>query len=50
MRANYPRWDLTVTLEQTIAQIVDAWQHKLVSRGFSSPLRAGSEGSTLIRR
>jgi CDP-paratose 2-epimerase len=31
MRAHYPRWDLTVTLEQTIAQIVDAWQHKLVS-------------------
>jgi CDP-paratose 2-epimerase len=31
MRAHYPRWDLTVTLEETIAQIVDAWQHKLVS-------------------
>src|SRR5829696_4785469 len=26
MRAHYPRWDLTVTLEETIAQIVDAWQ------------------------
>jgi CDP-paratose 2-epimerase len=31
MRAHYPRWDLTVTLEQTMAQIVDAWQQKLVS-------------------
>ena len=31
MRTHYPRWDLTVTLEQTIAQIVDAWQDKLVS-------------------
>ena len=31
MRAHYPRWDLTVTLEQTIAQIVGAWQDKLVS-------------------
>jgi len=31
MCGHYPRWDLTVTLEQTIAQIVEAWQHKLVS-------------------
>ena len=31
MRAHYPGWDLTVSLEQTIAQIVEAWQHKLVS-------------------
>ena len=30
MRLHYPGWDLTVTLEQTIAQIVEAWQHKLV--------------------
>ena len=31
MRAHYPGWDITVSLEQTIAQIVEAWQHKLVS-------------------
>jgi CDP-paratose 2-epimerase len=31
MRAHYPRWDLTVTLEQTIEQIVDARQRELVS-------------------
>ena len=31
MRNHYPGWDITVGLEQTIAQIVEAWQHKLVS-------------------
>ena len=31
MRAHYPSWDITVSLEQTIAQIVEAWQQKLVS-------------------
>jgi len=31
IRQHYPRWDLTVTLGQTIAQIVAAWQQKLVS-------------------
>jgi CDP-paratose 2-epimerase len=31
MRAHYPEWDVSVGLEQTIAQIVDAWQQKLVS-------------------
>ena len=31
MRAHYPRWDLTVSLEQTLDQIVGAWQQKLVS-------------------
>jgi CDP-paratose 2-epimerase len=31
MRDHYPRWDVTVTLEQTISQIVEAWQQKLVS-------------------
>jgi CDP-paratose 2-epimerase len=30
MRDHYPRWDLTVTLGQTVAQIVDAWRQKLV--------------------
>jgi CDP-paratose 2-epimerase len=31
MRTHYPNWDVTVTLEDTIGQIVDAWQDKLVS-------------------
>jgi CDP-paratose 2-epimerase len=31
MRAHYPGWDITVSLEQTIAEIVEAWQQKLVS-------------------
>jgi CDP-paratose 2-epimerase len=31
MRSHYPGWDLTVSLEQTIAQIVEAWQQKLVT-------------------
>ena len=31
MREHYPGWALTISLEQTIAQIVEAWQHKLVS-------------------
>jgi CDP-paratose 2-epimerase len=31
MRSHYPGWDVTVSLEQTIGQIVAAWQHKLVS-------------------
>ena len=31
MREHYPSWDITVTLEQTIGQIVEAWQQKLVS-------------------
>ena len=31
MRAHYPRWDITMSLEQTIREIVEAWQQKLVS-------------------
>src|SRR4029453_13997937 len=31
MRAHYPRWDITIDLEQTIREIVDAWQRKLAS-------------------
>jgi len=31
MREHYPTWDITVTLEQTIGEIVEAWQQKLVS-------------------
>jgi CDP-paratose 2-epimerase len=26
MRAHYPAWDITVSLEETIRQIVAAWQ------------------------
>jgi len=31
MRGHYPSWNITISLEQTIGQIVDAWQQKLVS-------------------
>ena len=31
MLDHYPGWGLRVSLEQTITQIVDAWQQKLVS-------------------
>lgn len=31
MRAHYPTWDITISLKQTIAEIVEAWQLKLVS-------------------
>ncbi len=31
MRSHYPDWNITISLEQTIEQIVAAWQHKLVS-------------------
>jgi CDP-paratose 2-epimerase len=31
MREHYPEWDITVGLERTVAQIVEAWQQKLVS-------------------
>jgi len=29
MRAHYPAWDITVSLEETIRQIVEAWQGRL---------------------
>jgi CDP-paratose 2-epimerase len=28
MRAHYPEWDITQSLEETIRQIVQAWQHR----------------------
>jgi len=31
MRAHYPCWDVTIDLDQTIREIVDAWQRKLAS-------------------
>jgi CDP-paratose 2-epimerase len=26
MRAHYPAWDITISLEETIGQIVEAWR------------------------
>jgi CDP-paratose 2-epimerase len=31
MRAHYPEWDVRVSLEQTLREIVDAWDRKLAS-------------------
>jgi CDP-paratose 2-epimerase len=31
MRRHYPQWDIIVSLEETIAQIVEAWRGRLVS-------------------
>jgi CDP-paratose 2-epimerase len=28
MREHYPGWDITVTLEQTMREIVEAWERK----------------------
>ena len=28
MRAHYPGWDITISLEDTIAQIVEAWRNR----------------------
>ena len=28
MRAHYPRWDISVSLKETIRQIVAAWQQR----------------------
>ena len=32
MRSHYPNWDITVSLEETISQIVAAWKKRSVSR------------------
>jgi hypothetical protein len=29
MQSHYPRWGITINLEQTIHEIVEAWQRKL---------------------
>jgi hypothetical protein len=34
MKAHYPRWDITKTLEATVSDIVDAWR-------VGRPLAAG---------
>jgi CDP-paratose 2-epimerase len=28
MRSHYPDWDISVSLEETVCQIVEAWQHR----------------------
>ncbi len=28
MRVHYPKWDLTKSLEQTIKEIIEAWQRR----------------------
>ncbi|MGK7952423.1 MAG: NAD-dependent epimerase/dehydratase family protein [Xenococcaceae cyanobacterium] len=32
MRQHYPQWDISVTLEETIAQIVESWQTRMASK------------------
>jgi CDP-paratose 2-epimerase len=32
MRAHYPAWDITVSLDETIRQIVEAWQSRLIQK------------------
>jgi CDP-paratose 2-epimerase len=32
MRNDYPNWDITISLEETIRQIVEAWKERVVSR------------------
>jgi len=32
MKAHYPQWDITVSLSETVRQIVEAWQKKLVKQ------------------
>jgi CDP-paratose 2-epimerase len=34
MRAHYPKWDITLGLEETVRQIVDTWR----KRGSQAPL------------
>ena len=29
MREHYPHWDITISLEETIKQIVESWQQRL---------------------
>jgi CDP-paratose 2-epimerase len=29
MKAHYPSWDITITLEETIRQIVEAWKKRM---------------------
>ena len=29
MRSHYPQWDITISLRETLRQIVDAWRERL---------------------
>ena len=33
MREHYPNWDIIISLEETVQQIVESWQQRLVSEG-----------------
>jgi len=33
MRSHYPDWDITISLDETIEQIVESWQKRLNARG-----------------
>ena len=33
MRAHYPKWDITISLEETIHQIVQAWRERPATSG-----------------
>ena len=35
MRSHYPNWDITVSLEETIRQIVEAWEMRLVQENLA---------------
>lgn len=32
MRSHYPSWDISVTLEETVGQIVEAWQRRIAEK------------------
>jgi len=32
MRSHYPNWDITISLEETISQIVESWKTRLVTK------------------
>jgi CDP-paratose 2-epimerase len=37
MRAHFPSWDISVSLEATMAQIVEAWQRRMSGAGATRP-------------
>jgi CDP-paratose 2-epimerase len=32
MRSHYPKWDITISLEETVGQIVEAWKQRLMEK------------------
>ncbi|MHA3771583.1 NAD-dependent epimerase/dehydratase family protein [Verrucomicrobiota bacterium sgz303538] len=40
MRAHYPSWDITMSLDETIRQIVESWQNRVFDISGTTPLRA----------